>query len=97
MGLPRITPAAAVEQLKGWRVSDDGLAIEKRFRFADFATAFGFMTRVALRAEKRDHHPEWFNVYDRVDVRLTTHEANGVTERDLELAAHMDEIAGAQA
>src|SRR4029434_6168767 len=72
-----------------WRLSADGKAIERRFRFADFRTAFAFMTRVALAAERADHHPEWSNVYNRVDVRLTTHDAGGLTGRDFALAAEL--------
>jgi 4a-hydroxytetrahydrobiopterin dehydratase len=80
----------------GWRLSDDGLAITRRFVFADFNAAFGFMTRVALAAERADHHPEWSNVYNRVDIRLTTHDAGGVTERDFALAAVADAAADEQ-
>ena len=69
-------------------------AIAKTFRFKDFNAAFGFMTRVAIRAEQLDHHPEWFNVYNRVEVMLTTHDADGVTDLDVTLATFMDEIAG---
>ena len=68
-------------------------AIRKVFRFADFNEAFGFMSRVALKADQMDHHPEWFNVYNRVEVTLTTHDADGVTELDVELAGFMDEQA----
>lgn len=78
----------------GWSVSDANDAIEKSFRFSDFPAAFSFMTRVAFAAEAADHHPEWFNVYNRVDVRLTSHDANGVTARDLSLARVMDQTAG---
>lgn len=69
-------------------------AITKRFTFADFNAAFGFMARAALVAERMDHHPEWFNVWNRVDVTLATHSANGLTRLDIELAAAMDRIAG---
>ena len=82
-------------QLNGWALAADGLAINRSYRFADFCTAFAFMTRVALAAEKADHHPEWFNVYNRVDVRLTTHDANGLTGRDFALAAVADAAAKA--
>ena len=85
---------AALESLAGWREAAGRDAIEKRFQFADFNAAFGFMTRVALVAERLDHHPEWCNVYNRVDVTLATHDAGGVTERDIELAAFMDAAAG---
>ena len=86
--------AEAVGKLTGWKVVEGRDAIAKQFRFADFNAAFGFMTRVALKADKMDHHPEWSNVYSRVDVVLTTHDAGGVTEKDVELAAFMDEAAG---
>jgi 4a-hydroxytetrahydrobiopterin dehydratase len=91
---PRIDPAAAVAVLApGWTVDADRPAIRRSFRFADFAEAFGFMARMAVLAEKQDHHPEWFNVYNRVDVLLTTHESGGVTERDVTLARAMDAAA----
>jgi len=77
----------------GWIVTDANDAIEKSFKFTDFPSAFAFMTQVAFAAEQADHHPEWFNVYNRVDVRLTTHDANGVTARDLSLARVMDQAA----
>lgn len=78
----------------GWRLSDDGVAIARQFKFADFREAFSFMTQVALAAERADHHPEWSNVYNRVDIRLTTHDAGGLTERDFALAAAVDDAAG---
>ena len=90
----KIGAEAAVAQLQGWRAADGRDAIAKTYRFTDFAQAFGFMTRAALAAEKLDHHPEWFNVYNRVDVTLATHDANGVTELDVRLARIMDEAAG---
>ncbi len=80
--------------LPGWQLSDDGLAITRRFKFADFQQAFAFMTQVALAAERADHHPEWSNVYNRVEIRLTTHDAGGLTERDFALAAVADAAAG---
>jgi 4a-hydroxytetrahydrobiopterin dehydratase len=87
----------AAEALKGlplWRAAEGGRdAIQRTFRFSDFAAAFGFMTRTALMAEKLDHHPEWFNVYNRVEVTLATHDAGGVTERDVKLALEMDRLA----
>ena len=92
----KVTGAArrtALEGLQGWVEVDDRDAIFKAFRFGTFNEAFGFMTRVALKAEKMDHHPEWFNVYNRVEVTLATHDAGGVTERDLQLAAFMDQAA----
>ena len=85
--------AKAVAQLKGWKAVDGRDAISKNYTFADFNAAFGFMTRVALKADKMDHHPEWSNVYNKVEVVLTTHDAGGVTEKDVTLAAFMDEVA----
>ena len=95
MGAHRIGAEAAVAALPGWRPAEGRDAIERTFRFPDFNAAWAFMSRVALQAEKLDHHPEWSNVYGRVHVRLTTHDASGVTERDLALARFMDEVAGA--
>ena len=86
---------AALAKLKGWSEAQGRDAIAKKFVFKDFNEAFGFMTRAALVAEKLDHHPEWFNVYKTVEVTLSTHDAGGVTERDVELAAAMDQIASA--
>jgi 4a-hydroxytetrahydrobiopterin dehydratase len=86
---------AALAKLKGWSEAQGRDAISKKFVFKDFNEAFGFMTRVALVAEKLDHHPEWFNVYKTVEVTLSTHDAGGLTERDVELAAAMDRIAAA--
>ena len=91
----RIGAEAALAGLDGWRAAEGRDALVKSFRFKDFNAAFGFMTRVALLAEKMDHHPEWSNVYNRVDVLLATHEAGGVTERDVEMARFMDAAAGA--
>ena len=85
--------AAALARLPEWRLRDDGLAIERSFRFADFSQAFGFMTRVALLAEKADHHPEWSNVWNRVTLVLTTHDAGGLSARDVALAEAIDRIA----
>jgi 4a-hydroxytetrahydrobiopterin dehydratase len=85
---------SALARLKGWNEVKDRDAISKTFVFADFNQAFGFMTRVALVAEKLDHHPEWFNVYKTVEVTLSTHDAGGLTERDIKLAAAMDKLAG---
>ncbi|HUD51113.1 4a-hydroxytetrahydrobiopterin dehydratase, partial [Parvibaculum sp.] len=84
----------ALSELKGWTKVRGRDAIEKTFLFKDFNEAFGFMTRVALAADKADHHPEWFNVYNRVEVTLTTHDAKGVSERDVAMAKFMDRIAG---
>jgi 4a-hydroxytetrahydrobiopterin dehydratase len=85
----------ALAKLAGWSEVKDRDAISRTFAFRDFNEAFGFMTRAALVAEKLDHHPEWFNVYDKVEVTLATHDAGGVTERDIELAAAMDRLADA--
>jgi 4a-hydroxytetrahydrobiopterin dehydratase len=85
---------AALAKLTGWSEAQGRDAITKKFVFADFNAAFGFMTRAALVAEKMDHHPEWFNVYKTVEVTLATHDAGGVTERDVKLAQAMDRIAG---
>ena len=93
MGQTRIGAAAALGELPGWSAVEDRDAIARSFRFADFNQAFGFMSRVALKAERMDHHPEWFNVYGRVDVTLSTHDAEGVTARDVELAHFIDEAA----
>jgi 4a-hydroxytetrahydrobiopterin dehydratase len=89
----KIGAAKAVAELKGWSAVDGRDAIRKEFHFSDFNEAFGFMSRVALRADQMDHHPEWFNVYNKVDVLLATHDADGVTTLDLELARFMDSIA----
>ncbi len=84
----------ALSRLKGWSEVPGRDAITRKFVFADFNAAFGFMTRVALVAEKLDHHPEWFNVYKTVEVTLSTHDAGGLTERDVKLAEAMDKLAG---
>jgi 4a-hydroxytetrahydrobiopterin dehydratase len=86
--------AAAFERLSGWRPGQGRDAIAKRFSFQSFVEAFGWMVQVALVAEKMDHHPEWFNVYRHVDVTLSTHDADGLTERDVALAEAMDALAG---
>jgi len=83
--IPRLTQAeldALLAQAPEWRLRADGKALERTFTFADFNAAFGFMTRVALYADKADHHPEWFNVYNRVEITLTTHDADGLSARD---------------
>ena len=82
----------ALASLIGWDELKDRNAITKNYQLADFNAAFGFMSRVAIKAEKMDHHPEWFNVYNRVEVTLSTHDAGGVTQLDIELAKFMDEI-----
>lgn len=92
----KLTPearAAGLAALPAWREVADRDAITRSLRFADFGAAFGFMTRVALVAESMDHHPEWFNVYNRVDITLSTHDAGGLSARDLQLAAAIDRIA----
>lgn len=94
MDRTRIGAAAALAQLPRWRAAEGGRdAIVRSFRFADFNAAFAFMTRVAMRAEQLDHHPEWSNVYDRVEVLLATHDAEGVTALDVTLARFMDAAA----
>jgi 4a-hydroxytetrahydrobiopterin dehydratase len=85
---------AALASLSGWSEVAGRDAIVRKFSFKDFNEAFGFMARAALVAEKMDHHPEWFNVYKTVEVTLSTHDAGGVTELDVKLAAAMDKIAG---
>lgn len=77
----------------GWTKSADGKAIERSLRFKDFSEAFAFLTRVAMHAEKVDHHPEFTSVWNRVDFRLTTHDSDGVTDRDIALARAIDGLA----
>ncbi len=84
--------ADALRPLPGWRLDADGQGIARSFAFADFVGAFGFMSRVALLAEQADHHPEWSNVYNRVEIRLTTHDAGGISRRDIALAAQIDAL-----
>jgi len=84
---------AALSGLPEWRETEGRDAITRKFVFKDFSQAFGFMTRVALLAEKMDHHPEWFNVYRTVEVTLSTHDAGGLTEKDIALATAMDTLA----
>lgn len=81
-GLPAVLP--------GWRMVDGRDALVREFRFRDFSEAFGFMARVALLAEKQDHHPEWFNVWNRVEITLSTHDAGGLSRRDIKLAQAID-------
>ena len=80
----------------GWREVDGRDAAQKTYSFGDFSAAWGFMTRIALAAEKLDHHPEWFNVYSRVDITLTTHDAGGLSARDVALAEIIERAAGNQ-
>ena len=84
---------AALGELTGWNKVEDREAIAKSFEFKNFNRAFAFMTRVALMAERIDHHPEWFNVYNKVDITLATHDAGGVTELDIRLAKFIERAA----
>ena len=79
---------------EGWTEEDNGKALTRTFRFVDFSEAFAFLTRIALHAEKVDHHPEFTSVWNRVDFRLTSHDSGGVTDRDIKLAAAISAIAG---
>lgn len=90
--MERIGADKAIGQLEGWAVVEGRDAIQKTFQFDDFNAAWGFMSRVALRADQLDHHPEWFNVYNKVEVTLATHDADGVTDLDVKLARFMDAI-----
>lgn len=95
MPVPQLTEAERAEALAGlpdWTLRADGLAIERAFKFRDFSQAFAFMARVALLAEKHDHHPEWSNVYNRVAITLTTHDAGGLSQRDVKLARAIDTL-----
>ena len=95
MPISQLTPAerdAALAELPDWTLRGDSLAIERTFKFADFSEAFAFMTRVALLAEQADHHPEWSNVYNRVEITLTTHDAGGLTRRDRDLAKAIGDL-----
>jgi 4a-hydroxytetrahydrobiopterin dehydratase len=90
--------ASALEQALAdrplWHYDPAGQAITRTFTFKNFSEAFGFMTRVALAAQAADHHPDWSNSYNRVEIRLSTHSAGGITDNDLKLAAVIDELAG---
>ena len=88
---------AALAQLPGWTMVEGRDALTRKFTFADFSAAFGFMTRVALAAEKLDHHPEWTNVWNRVEITLSTHDAGGLTRRDVDLAKIIDAAAAVAA
>ena len=97
MAVPQLTDAErdeALAALPEWTLRADGLAIEREFRFKTFSEAWAFMSRVALLAEKQDHHPEWSNVYNRVKITLTTHDAGGLSERDVKMAGAIDKAAG---
>ena len=88
--LPIEDVRAALKRLPDWRLAEGREAITRKYQFVDFDAAFAFMTRVALLAAKTDHHPEWFNVYNKLDVTLATHDAGGVTQKDIDLAMAMD-------
>ncbi len=88
--LTEIERSDALAKLDGWRVAPDRDAIEKSFQFDNFNAAWGFMSRIALQADKLDHHPEWFNVFGTVEITLTTHDCGGVSERDVQLATFID-------
>ena len=95
MPVPQLTEAEraeALRELRGWTLRDDASAIYRSFRFTDFSEAFAFLVRVALHAEKVDHHPEFTNVWNRIDFRLTTHDAGEVTDRDVELARAINRL-----
>jgi len=83
----------SVGELSGWQDVEGRDAIQKTFTFEDFNEAFAFMTRIALHADKVDHHPEWFNVYNRVEILLSTHDAGGISERDIKMAQFIEKIA----
>jgi 4a-hydroxytetrahydrobiopterin dehydratase len=89
MSVPELNAAereSALQSLSGWAYDGEARGIRRNFCFADFAEAFAFMARIAILAEKADHHPEWFNVYNRVEILLTTHDAGGLSQRDIHLA-----------
>jgi 4a-hydroxytetrahydrobiopterin dehydratase len=93
--VPQLTSAEreqALALLPDWTLRSDGAAITRQFRFRDFTAAWAFMQKVAVLAETQDHHPEWSNVYNRVDITLTTHDAGGLSERDVRLAKAIDAV-----
>ncbi|MXP13465.1 4a-hydroxytetrahydrobiopterin dehydratase [Altererythrobacter confluentis] len=95
MSVARLTQeecSEALADLPDWALARDGSAIFRKFEFGDFIEAFGFMTGVALLAEKADHHPEWFNVYNRVEITLTTHDADGLSQRDIAMAKAIEAL-----
>lgn len=97
MPIPRLTDFqrdALLADCPDWTLRGDGLAIERDFTFADFGEAFGFMTRVAIYADKADHHPEWSNVYNKVHITLTTHDADGLSQRDADMAKAVNGFLG---
>ncbi len=98
-GATKLSDQAKEEQLEnfqkyGWKIIEDRDAIFKELKFKSFNQAFGFMTRVAMKAEQMDHHPEWFNVYNKVNITLTTHACDGLSDKDVELAKFIDKVAG---
>ncbi len=95
MSVPELTAdeiAALLAAHAEWSLAREGKAIARTFRFKDFSEAWGFMNRVALLAEAQDHHPEWFNVYNRVEITLTTHDAGGLSARDAKMAAAVEAL-----
>ena len=97
--MPKLTDeekAEALGRLPDWTLAEDGDALRRSFTFRDFSEAFGFMARVALAAEKMDHHPDWTNVYNRVDIKLSSHDIGGLSARDVRLATRIDALAGAK-
>ena len=97
MSAPKIGAEKALRSLPTWAAAEGRDAITRTYRFPDFAAAFAFMTRVALAAEKADHHPDWSNSWNRVDISLTTHSEGGVSRRDIDLAIGIDSIAASLA
>jgi 4a-hydroxytetrahydrobiopterin dehydratase len=95
--LQRLDRTQVLRQLPLWKAAEGREAITRSIVFRSFNEAFGFITRIALAAERLDHHPEWFNVYNRVEIVLTTHDASGLTDRDVELATLIDQAADARA
>ncbi len=97
MKVSKLDDAARIDALDAlplWTYDAEAKGIRRTVRFTDFAEAFAFMTHVAILAEKADHHPEWFNVYNRVEILLTTHDAGGLSKRDIDLATAIDAIVG---
>lgn len=93
-GRPKAVAPDPANLPRGWTIDPSRPALVRRYRFKDFNAAFGFMSRAALLAEKMDHHPEWFNVWNRVEINLTTHDAGGITVLDLQMAEHLERYAG---
>ena len=92
--LPAAARESALAELGNWSYDAAGDAIERQFRFKDFSAAFGFMARVALLAEKAGHHPDWSNVFNKVTIRLSTHDAGGLSQKDIDLARQIDALSG---